>query len=324
MFLYYILQFQRQQVDEFCKRHNLDDIKYHIPTPTRDQYGKDNTMFAFNRHMLLDDKQQILFCFVPKVGCTNLKLLMFVSQGIIPASELNKPPDLVNQNALEGAMFSHSFRTKKSTTQQKETILKSYYKFIMFRNPLERLASGYRDKIERFPCLGLEDDHPHFNWLRKKIFSALRPNEYAAWKEDKGRSPVNISFVEFIEYWSYYPIFSNKDGFLDEHFRTISEVCQPCRIRFDFYGNFNHFDRDAAVFIDKVGASSSDLRHSYYSEHSSTDHKMKLYYSTLTEKLKIAVVKKLALEFEFYYSIFPEERDIHKTILGIDIDIPLS
>ena len=35
----------------------------------------------FYRHILLNDKAQTLFCFVAKVGCTNLKVLFFAVQG---------------------------------------------------------------------------------------------------------------------------------------------------------------------------------------------------------------------------------------------------
>ena len=64
----------------------------------------------------------------------------------------------------------------------------------------------------------------------------------------------------------------------------ITDTCQPCRIRFDFNRNFHHFERDAQVLIDDVGASISDLRQGYYSEDASTDQRMKLHYSTLSEE----------------------------------------
>ena len=311
-------------MDEFCTRHNLDDIMYKLPTPIPDPNEKNNEVYSYNRHLLLDNKHKILFCFVPKVGCTNLKLLVFVSQGIIPRSELKKSRDGVNQGALEVAMVRSSFMSIKDD-QQKSQALQTHYKYVMFRNPLERLASGYRSKAERFPLQGLRLDKPHFNWLRRDIFEATHPKEYELWSLHGGRRPVNISFGDFIDYWTTYPVVNKVDGFLDEHFLMISEMCQPCRTRFDFYGNFRHFNRDAQVLVDKIGASSSDLRQGYYSDDSSssTDQKMKLYYSTLSEAQKRAVLRKMALELEFYYTIFPEERDSHKQILGIDLDLPL-
>ena len=311
-------------MDEYCERYNMDDVKYKLPVPlSLDPRAKNNKVYSYNRHLLLDDTHRILFCFVPKVGCTNLKLLVFVSQGIIGRSELKKSRDDVNQRNLEGAMFRNSFISIKND-QKKLYALQNYYKYTMFRNPLERLASGYRSKVERFPLVGPRPDSPHFNWLRKDIYEAVRPDKYRLWMTDRGKTPVNISFADFIEYWANNAVLNKVDGFLDEHFLMISEMCQPCRTRFDFYGNFRHFNRDAQVLIDKIGASSSDLRQSYYSDDSSsTDQRMKLYYSTLSETQKRDVLRKMALELEFHYTIFPEERDSHKQILGIDADLPL-
>ena len=283
---------------------------------------KDNNVYSYHRHVLLDDKHKILFCFVPKVGCTNLKLVVFVNQGIIKRSELTKARDAVNQVALEGAMYRSSFIS--ATDIRRQTALHTYYKYTMFRNPLERLASGYRSKVERFPLVGFKLDKPHFNWLRNDIYSTQHKKEYLEWRERGGATPINISFADFVEYWARHKIVNKVDGFLDEHFLLITEMCQPCRTRFDFYGNFRHFDRDAEVLIQMVGASSSDLRQGYYTEDTSTEERMRLYYSSLSRFQKRAVLQKMALELEFHYTIFPEERDSHKQILGVDIDIPLS
>ena len=250
--------------------------------------------------------------------------MVFVSQGIIPRSQLTKARDEVDQRALEGAMFRNSFISIKDV-HRKQDALQSYYKYTMFRHPLERLASSFRNKVERFPLHGLRADQPPFNWLRKDIYSSQHRDKYEVWKADNnGSTPINISFVDFVEYWANNPIVNKIDGYLDEHFLMITELCQPCRTRFDFYGNFRHFERDAQVLIDKVGASMSDLRQGYYSEDTSTDQMMKLYYSTLSDTQKRAVLRKLALELEFHYSIFPEERHSHKQILGLDEDLPLT
>ena len=319
-----VLQYQREKVDEFCTRFGLDDVKYHLPTPDpRLLGGKQNEVYSYDRHLLLDQKHEILFCFVPKVGCTNLKLLVFVRQGLIRRSELTKARDEVDQRALEGAMFRNSFISIKDKARKKMALL-SYYKYTMFRNPLERLASGYRSKVERFPLSGLKLDSPHFNWLRMDIYRATHPQEFQLWKMERGKTNVNVSFPDFIDYWTHNPVVNKVDGYLDEHFLMISEMCQPCRTRFDFYGNFRHFTRDARVLIDKVGGSYSDLRQGYYSDDTlSTDERMKLYYSTLSQSQKTDVIRKMALELEFHYTIFPEERGSHKQILGIDAELPL-
>ena len=301
-------QFQRSAVDHYCSLYYDNQLHSPLPQPSS---------FAYNRHTLFDNTHRVVFCFLPKVGCTNLKLLFFVSQGLIPRTELGKPRDQVNQDELMHVVLSNNLETGDKSRKLEN--LKTYFKFVMVRNPLERLASGFRSKIERFNLTGNQGGVPHYNWARRLIFKKIHPDLFQQWIEN-GQQPVAISFSDFISYW-LNP--DSTDFIWDDHFMPMARICQPCATRFDYYGNFNHFDRDAAVLIDKIGASSSDLRQGYYSEQSSTDQRMKLYYSTLTDELKIAVVRKLTLDLEFYYTIFPEERDIHKHILDLNIDLKL-
>ena len=275
---------------------------------------------AFSRHILLDDIHQILFCFLPKVGCTNLKLLFFASQGLIPYSELQKTRDSIDQDRLMKVVHRQSLEGNKLGLYPDLQSL-DYFKYVMVRNPLERLASAYRSKIERFNLTGRLKDTPHYNWARRAIFKRVYPVEYRKWVKEGMKRQVAISFSDFITYWLQPNLIEFK---YDDHFMSFLHICQPCRTRFDFYGNFRHFDRDAQVLIDKIGASSSDLRQGYYSDDtSSTDQRMRLYYSTLSQSQKTDVLRKMALELEFHYTIFPEERDSHKQILGFDYDLEL-
>ena len=275
---------------------------------------------AFDRHNLLDHIHRVLFCFMPKVGCTNLKLVFFVSQGLVPPSELNKPRDKINQDNLMDAVKRHNLEDDGAEIREVIGSLK-YFKYSMVRNPLERLASAYRSKIERFNLTGSMRDRPHYNWARYEIFKRVHPHLFLEWVRGRKSEPIAISFSDLITYW-LNPILAEFK--FDDHFMSFLHICQPCRTRFDFYGNFRHFNRDAQVLIDKIGASSSDLRQSYYSDDSSsTDQRMKLYYSTLSETQKRDVLRKMALELEFHYTIFPEERDSHKQILGVDYELEL-
>jgi hypothetical protein len=41
------------------------------------------------RHILLNSRSKAAFCFVPKIGCTNLKILFFIAQGNAVACSWN-------------------------------------------------------------------------------------------------------------------------------------------------------------------------------------------------------------------------------------------
>ena len=88
--------------------------------------------------------------------------------------------------------------TKKETQLE---ILRTYYKFMMYRNPAERLFSAYRDKVEKYPLLGSKGKEPHFNWLRKDIYKHSHPEEFKEWRDKGAKRAINISFPDFINYW---------------------------------------------------------------------------------------------------------------------------
>ena len=160
---------------------------------------------------------------------------------MVPRSQLQASRDKVDQEMLEGVQFANSFLSRSNT--QRNFALNHYFKFMMYRNPLERLLSGYRSKVERFPLTGLEDEQPHYNWLRKAIYENMHPAKYQQYLLRGGAPPVNISFSDFIDYWLTRP----ESLVNDEHFKTIFSLCQPCRIRYNFYGNFKNFSTDSQV-----------------------------------------------------------------------------
>ena len=177
--------------------------------------------------------------FVTHMAC----FLNHLSPGLIPRSQLLATRDMVNQEMLEGVQYAQSFASRSNT--QRKFALNRYFKFMMYRNPLERLLSGYRSKVERFPLIGLDDDRPHYNWLRKEVHNATHPLLYEEYVRTEGAKGVNISFSDFIDFWLTRP----ESLKIDEHFRSIFSLCQPCRVRFNFYGNFKNFNTDSQASV---------------------------------------------------------------------------
>ena len=259
--------------------------------------------------MLMDDKSKTIYCFAPKVGCTNLKVLFFVNQGLIPESELKQTK--INQDRLGSVMGEHSF--VRLSNAQREDALKNYFKFVMYRNPLERLVSGYRSKVERFPLIGRMSDTPHYNWLREEVYRFKHPVEYKMWYDNGSKTQIHISFSDFIDYW-----LSNQEQIqYDQHFRPISEICHPCRSRFDFYGNFRHFEEDAGVLQVRIHAKEEYLRSNYYNSTTETNYLLSKYYEQLNKEQKSSIFLRFLPELDLLYRIFPEERNSHKQILRI-------
>lgn len=240
---------------------------------------------------------------------------LFVYVGALPRNELSKSRDGVDQQKLEAAISKLSLALL--TQSNKNLIIKSYYKFVMYRNPIERLFSAYRSKVQRFPLQGLGYDKPHYNWLRMKIFQYKHQMFYNQWHTAGGNRPIRINFSDFIDYWLY------RGGLtFDEHFQSIYNLCQPCQVRYNYYGNFKTFTDDSKVLVNRLGSNSSLLREGYYQEGESTTDLAPQYYKLLSGQQKKLIINKLALDLSFYYSIFPSERDSHKIVMSTDVDIP--
>ena len=79
---------------EFCAEAS-DRIDTELPP----SLGELNTLF---QHLLYDDSRRMVFCYVPKNGCSNMKRLMLVLNGILPPeSSLEKrPPEPVLKQVL--------------------------------------------------------------------------------------------------------------------------------------------------------------------------------------------------------------------------------
>ncbi len=229
---------------------------------------------------------------------------------------LFKNRDNVNNELLEEAINMHSFIG--ISPNKKHKILRTYYKFVMYRNPIERLLSAYKSKIERRPLLGFEHDIPHYNWLKKEIFEYKHPEEYEQWQAAGGGKEVPISFSDFIDYWLF------KGGLrYDEHFTSIYSLCQPCYVRYNYYGNFDNFEKDAEVLAKRVNSDTILLRESYYEEGEETSSIAPQYFSQLQDKQKKLIITRLSQDLNFYYTIFPTEKDRHKNIMSIDFNVPI-
>lgn len=188
----------------------------------------------------------------------------------------------------------------------------------MYRNPLERLVSGYRSKVQRYPLIGFKEHKPHFNWLRKAILLFTQPQQYRTFIQQHGKVPINITFTDFIEYW----LRQDSELKYDEHFRSVSSLCQPCRTRYHFYGNFKNFERDSRVLVDKIKSRPEYIRAGYYASGSETESLAPALYSQLTLHQRERILALLAQELDFFYHIFPEESNSHKAILNLNSDLP--
>nr|XP_051707746.1 carbohydrate sulfotransferase 13 [Oryctolagus cuniculus] len=187
------------------------------------------------RHVLVDDAHGLLYCYVPKVACTNWKRVLLALSGrargdprAIPAHEAHAPGRLPSLADFGPAEINRRLRT--------------YLAFLFVREPFERLASAYRNKFAR----------PYSEAFQRRygtrIIRRLRPG---AQPEALARGH-DVRFAEFLAYL-LDPRTRRGEPF-NEHWERAHALCHPCRLRYDVVGKFETLAEDAAFVLGLAGA----------------------------------------------------------------------
>ena len=127
---------------------------------------------------------------------------------------------------------------------------------------------------------------------------------------------MNITFSGFVDYLIGKPYKITADP----HFLPFQGVCDPCVVRYDYYGNFKTFDADVRILMDHIEAKDEYLRPSYYNSSSNAKDSSNLFL-TLSKEQKRGLLHFYNDDLTLYYLIFPSELDTHKTMLGIEDDL---
>ena len=88
---------------------------------------------------------QVIYCFIPKSGCTTWKRTL--AKAIKGAEGYLKTEESIHTDQFlrsHGVMGLYSFRDSEIDKR-----LKTYFKFLVVRHPMERLVSAFRDKFEK-------------------------------------------------------------------------------------------------------------------------------------------------------------------------------
>uniref|UniRef100_A0AAV2LFG5 Carbohydrate sulfotransferase n=1 Tax=Knipowitschia caucasica TaxID=637954 RepID=A0AAV2LFG5_KNICA len=98
------------------------------------------TRFVLDR-IFVSDKHKLLFCQTPKVGNTQWKKVLIVLNGAFPSVE-EIPENIVHNHEKNGLPRLSSYSPQEVTER-----LGSYFKFLIVRDPFERLISAFKDKF---------------------------------------------------------------------------------------------------------------------------------------------------------------------------------
>ncbi|XP_076685245.1 carbohydrate sulfotransferase 11 isoform X2 [Andrena cerasifolii] len=237
------------------------------------------------RNILVDEQHELLYCYVPKVACTNWKRVLMVATGKWPGSD---PLEIPADRAHSPGNFQ---RLSNYTLPEIERMLATYDKLIVVRHPLERLLSAYRNKLEA--------KHQSSKYFQarfgKKIVKRYRPNA----TEASLRNGDDVTFREFVEFVTD----ESSNETRNEHWKPIYELCQPCLVNYNLVSKYESLAEDATEVLERMGAESV-IFPAKPANREPTAKKLEKYYSTLTYKQlrKLADLYKLDLRL-FDYSL---------------------
>nr|XP_046236285.1 carbohydrate sulfotransferase 12-like [Scatophagus argus] len=182
-------------------------------------------------NLVVDDNRGVIYCFIPKVACTNWKRVMFsLKKGEPYEDPMSISGDLVHiPNELT---FLNSFPRTEIKVK-----LKHYTKFLFVRDPFVRLISAYRDKFQR-------PRQYFYYYFGRDILQlyANQPNPPQS-VDEAYSSGLRPSFYNFIQY--LIDPQTEKRGPFEPHWRQMYRLCHPCLIQYDFVGHQETLQDDA-------------------------------------------------------------------------------
>ncbi|KAM4795121.1 carbohydrate sulfotransferase 10 [Rhinophrynus dorsalis] len=192
--------------------------------------------FVLDR-IFVSDKHKILFCQTPKVGNTQWKKVLIVLNGAFPSIE-EIPENVVHDHEKNGLPRLSSY----SIADVHER-LNSYFKFVIVRDPFERLISAYKDKFVH---------NPRFEpWYKHDI----APTIIRKYRKDRRESRGGLQFQDFVRYLG-----DPNHRFLDLqfgdhiiHWVTYVELCAPCEINYNVIGHHETLEEDAPYILREAG-----------------------------------------------------------------------
>jgi hypothetical protein len=276
------------------------------------------------KHLLYNDEKKVIFCYVPKVGCSNWKRTFLVLEGRLPVPhEGEKRPS--------EAFLNSASKLRDLPDKEREWRLKEYRKFTLMRDPLERIVSGYNNKINH-PLSKNQSVFPEF--VKYDILKRFSPQSIQEYEASNRRAEVIPTFEDFLQYLA-----AADQDMLNEHFKSFMKLCHPCYVDYHFYGNFKLLPDEAFTMMDHF-----NIPREYYPlavSHPglSTSNLLPLYYSNMTPQQKVVYARELAAshhasmpqfphkilseqlystivstfldDLELYYALYPEEKRKH-------------
>nr|XP_033962269.1 carbohydrate sulfotransferase 12-like [Pseudochaenichthys georgianus] len=196
-------------------------------------------------NLIVDDKHGIIYCYIPKVACTNWKKVMFS----LTQDEPYPDPVSISRNIHLPNTLPLLISFPRLEMKAK---LKHYTKFLFVRDPFVRLISAYRDKF-------LKRNEEFYQKIGRHILRLYANQPDPPHSVDKAiASGIRVSFQNFIQY------LVERNVPFEPHWRQMQRLCLPCLIKYDFVGHQETLQQDTSQLL-KILMLQDDIQfpHSY-------------------------------------------------------------
>lgn len=199
---------RKQRLNDYCLTHTFNE------KPTQEEL----------QYIAVDDENKIIYCALHKVASKTWTGLMQEAIGITPR---------VGRWGVFRRLGDYS-------EEEKSLRLKTYFKFLIVREPLHRLLSAFKERYP--PEAPLRDKSRIF---RQLMVLHLRPDDF----NPQGiYEDYDVSFSEFIQYLS-------TNVTRNPPCRQYERMCHPCFINYDFISNFETMGDDGPLVLKMAGIS---------------------------------------------------------------------
>ncbi|CAG5122772.1 unnamed protein product [Candidula unifasciata] len=186
--------------------------------------------------ILVEEKHKLLFCQIPGVAINEWRKIILILSGIVNATSTGA----ISGGDVYGKYAKNSKRLSDYGDKERSEMLKSYYKVIFVRDPLERLVIAYRTKL-------LSKGSKYFH----RAFGSPIIKKYRQNATDFDiKQGTNVLFPEFVK----FIIDNEHEGAiaLNEHWEQYYKQCHPCLVDYDFVGTFEDVEKDIKLVLDKL------------------------------------------------------------------------
>lgn len=260
------------RVRALCEKDEIAMMRKAWRVASNRRFGKKAYCQTHMCPIIVDEKNVLFFCFIPKVASTRVKEFF-----------LNISNTPLNDKAREKPTHLHDFANavlhRVSPMYYTATTARRFFKIMFVRHPFDRLVSAFRSKAET-PRETASYFYENF-WDR--VMMTLRGS-------DNVNQTSRLTFPEFVWYLAH-----TLERNYDPHWAPYWSRCDPCIVDYDFIGKMETADHDFSYAFEKVG-----LNETSHWWQNAKPHPRSLtlkYFSQLTDEEVLTLYRIYKLDF---------------------------